>query len=167
MTIYSLELLPSQFWTSSLFYARFLAVASWPAYKFLRREVRWPDTPISLRIFHSLLWSTQSKVPHAQKQLSLHTNCWASTATRESLCLSQDPLQPNKSHDFGNIVALCCIWGTPTSLSGQALWNELIILKVSPWLALASVSAFEKIPQNWVSKFSSECSKCFRLAHLK
>ena len=39
-----------------------LTVASWPAYRFLRRQVRWPGIPISLRIFHSLLWSTQSKV---------------------------------------------------------------------------------------------------------
>ena len=38
-----------------------LTVASWPAYRFLRRQVRWPGVPISLRIFHSLLWSTQLK----------------------------------------------------------------------------------------------------------
>ena len=35
-----------------------LTVASWPAYRFLRRQVRWSGIPISLRIFHSLLWST-------------------------------------------------------------------------------------------------------------
>ena len=38
-----------------------LTVASWLAYRFLRRQVRWPGIPISLGIFHSLLWSTQSK----------------------------------------------------------------------------------------------------------
>ena len=38
-----------------------LTVASWPAYRFLRRQVRWSGIPISFRIFHSLLWSTQSK----------------------------------------------------------------------------------------------------------
>ena len=38
-----------------------LTVASWPAYRFLRRQVRWSSIPISVRIFHSLLWSTQSK----------------------------------------------------------------------------------------------------------
>ena len=36
-------------------------VASWSAYRFRRRQVRWSVIPISLRIFHSLLWSTQSK----------------------------------------------------------------------------------------------------------
>ena len=38
-----------------------LTVASWPAYRFLRRQVRWSGIPISLRIFHSFFWSTESK----------------------------------------------------------------------------------------------------------
>ena len=38
-----------------------LTVASLPAYRFLRRQVRWSGIPISWIIFHSLLWSTQSK----------------------------------------------------------------------------------------------------------
>ena len=38
-----------------------LTVASWLAYKFLKRQVRWFGTLISYRIFHSLLWSTESK----------------------------------------------------------------------------------------------------------
>ena len=39
-----------------------LNVASWPACRFLRRQVRWTGIPISWRIFCSLLWSTLSKV---------------------------------------------------------------------------------------------------------
>ena len=39
-----------------------LTYASWPAYRFLRRQVGWSGTPISLRIFHSLLWATQRLV---------------------------------------------------------------------------------------------------------
>ena len=35
-----------------------LTVASLPPYRFLRRWVGWSGIPISLRIFHSLLWST-------------------------------------------------------------------------------------------------------------
>ena len=38
-----------------------LTVTSWPAYRFVRRQVRWYGIPISWRILHSLLWSTQSK----------------------------------------------------------------------------------------------------------
>ena len=39
----------------------FLIVASWPAYRFFRRQVRCFGISIFQRIFHSLLWSTQSK----------------------------------------------------------------------------------------------------------
>ena len=38
-----------------------LTVASWPACRFFRRQVKWSGTFISLRIFHSLLWSKKSK----------------------------------------------------------------------------------------------------------
>ena len=38
-----------------------LTVASWPAYKFLKRQIMWSGIPIGFRISHSLLWSTQSK----------------------------------------------------------------------------------------------------------
>ena len=40
--------------------SRGLTVASWPAYRFLRRQVIWSDILISL-LFYSLLRSTQSK----------------------------------------------------------------------------------------------------------
>ena len=36
-----------------------LTVAFCPAYRFLRRLVRWSGVPVSSKIFHSLLWSTQ------------------------------------------------------------------------------------------------------------
>ena len=35
-----------------------LTVASWPTYRFLSRQVRWSGIPISLRIFHSLLFTS-------------------------------------------------------------------------------------------------------------
>ena len=40
-----------QIWNQSLVPCLFLTVASWPAYRFLRRQVRWSGIPISLRIF--------------------------------------------------------------------------------------------------------------------
>ena len=52
---------PFPIWNQSFVPFPVLIVVSWPAYRFLRRQVRWPRIPISLRIFHSLLWSTQSK----------------------------------------------------------------------------------------------------------
>ena len=36
-------------------------LAFWPAYRYLKRQIRWSGILISLRILHSLFWSTQSK----------------------------------------------------------------------------------------------------------
>ena len=48
-------------WNQSVVPCPVLTVASWPAYRFLKRQVRWSSIAISFRIFHSVLWSTQSK----------------------------------------------------------------------------------------------------------
>ena len=52
---------PFPIWNQSVVPCPVLTIASWPAYRFLKRQVRWSGSPISWRIFHSLLWSTQSK----------------------------------------------------------------------------------------------------------
>ena len=49
---------PFPIWNQSVVSSPVLTVASWPAYKFLRRQVRWSGVSISLRIFHGLLLST-------------------------------------------------------------------------------------------------------------
>ena len=61
MTIYSLDVLLSQF-GKIVVSCPVLTTASWPACRFLRRQVRWSGIPISWRIFLSLLWSMQSKI---------------------------------------------------------------------------------------------------------
>ena len=50
---------PLPIWNQSIVPCPVLTVASWPAYRFLKRQVRWSGMPISFRTFHSLLWSTQ------------------------------------------------------------------------------------------------------------
>ena len=52
---------PFPIWNQSVVPCPVLTVASWSAYRFLKRQVRWSGIPISWRIFHSVLWSTQSK----------------------------------------------------------------------------------------------------------
>ena len=52
---------PFPIWNRSVVPCPVLTVASWPAYRFLKRQARWSGIPISFRIFHSLLWSIQSK----------------------------------------------------------------------------------------------------------
>ena len=45
-------------WNQSVVPFPVLTAASWPAYRFLRRQVKWSGISISFRIFHSLLWPT-------------------------------------------------------------------------------------------------------------
>ena len=52
---------PFPIWNQCVVPCPVLTVASWPVYSFLKRQVRWSGIPISFRIFHSLLWSSQSK----------------------------------------------------------------------------------------------------------
>ena len=49
---------PFPIWNQTVVPCLVVTIASWPAYRFLRRQVRWSGIPISFRIFHSLLWST-------------------------------------------------------------------------------------------------------------
>ena len=44
---------PFPIWNQCVFPYLVLTVASWPAYRFLKRQVRWPGIPIFLRIFYS------------------------------------------------------------------------------------------------------------------
>ena len=52
---------PFPIWNQSVVPCLVLIVAFWPAHRLLRRQVRCSIIPISFRMFHSLLWSTESK----------------------------------------------------------------------------------------------------------
>ena len=52
---------PFPVWNQSVVLYLVPTVAFWSAYRFLRRQVRWSGIPVSWIIFHSLLWSMQSK----------------------------------------------------------------------------------------------------------
>ena len=53
-------------WSQSVVPCPVRSVASWPAYNFLRRQVRWSGIPNSLRIFHSLLCPRGQRLWHSQ-----------------------------------------------------------------------------------------------------
>ena len=58
--------IPFPIWNQSVVPFPVLTVASWPAYRFLRQQVRWSGIPISRRFCQNFLWSTRSN-PHTQK----------------------------------------------------------------------------------------------------
>ena len=110
MTLYSIDVLLSQFGVPCLV----LTVVSWPAYRFLRRQVRWPRIPISLRIFHSLLWSTVkgfSIVNEAEVEVFL-----------EFSCFFYDPM------DIGNLISGSSAF-TKSSLN---TWKFMIHVLLKP-----------------------------------
>ena len=47
------------FWNQSVVPCPVLTVASWPAHRFLRRQVRWSGIPVSLRIFQFVVIHTK------------------------------------------------------------------------------------------------------------
>ena len=49
---------PFPIWNQSVVPCPILTVASWPAYRFLRRQVRWSGIPVSLRIFPFVVFPT-------------------------------------------------------------------------------------------------------------
>ena len=53
---------PFPIWNQSVVPCPVLTVASWPAYRFLRRQVRWSGIPISWRLFHSLWKYTHAHI---------------------------------------------------------------------------------------------------------
>ena len=76
MTIYSLDELLSQFGTSVV-PCPVLTVASWPAYRFLRRQVRRSGIPISLRIFQFVvIHRVFSIVTEAEVDVFLEFSCF-------------------------------------------------------------------------------------------
>ena len=52
---------PFPIWNQSVVSCPILNAASWLAYRFHRRQIRWSGITISSRIFHNSLWCTQSK----------------------------------------------------------------------------------------------------------
>ena len=76
MTTYSLDVLPSPNWNQSVVPCPVLTVATWPSCRLLRRQVRWPGIPISLRMFHSLLWYTQKLGRSHKAEVFLEFSCF-------------------------------------------------------------------------------------------
>ena len=58
---------PLPIWNQSVVPCPVLTVTSWPAYRFLRRQVRWSSIPISFRIFHNCEKFPLCCHPHSQR----------------------------------------------------------------------------------------------------
>ena len=92
---------PSSILNESVVSYRVLIVASWPAHRFLTRQVRWSGIPISLRAFHRLpLWLSW---------LRIHLKCgrpgfdpWAGTIPWRRERLPTPVFWPGELHGLYN-----------------------------------------------------------------
>ena len=111
MIIYSLVVLLFQFWTSLLFPCKVLTIVFCPASRFLKRQVKWSDIPICLRIF-------QFVVIHPVNSFSVDNEA---DVFLEVPCFFYDPV------DVGSLISGSCA----LSKSSLYIWKFLdhVLLK--------------------------------------
>ena len=112
MTIYSLVVLLSQFWSSQLFYIQSCFLT---CIQVLRRQVRWSGIPISLRIF-------QFVVIHRVKCFSIDNEAEADVFLK-FLCFLHDPM------NVGHLIS----GSSPFSKPSLYIWKFSVhrLLKLS------------------------------------
>ena len=160
---------PFQIWNQSIVPCPVLTVVSWPAYRFVRRQVKWSGIPISLRISYSLLWSTQSKA-----EVGAFLQCpWffhdpadvgnlisgSSAFSKFSLCIWNFSVHVLFKHSLKNFEHyLASMWNewncaVVCTFFGTALlwdWNENW-----PFLVLCPLLSFPDFLAYWVQHFNS------------
>ena len=124
---------PFPIWDQSVVPCPELTVASWPAYIFLRRQVRWSGVSISLRIFRSLLWPTQVKGLGEVNKAEVDV-------FRELSCLFYDPT------DVGNLIS----GSSAFSKSSLNIWKFSVHVLLKPCL------------ENFEHHFASMWDECNR-----
>ena len=107
---------PFPIWNQSVVPCSVLTVVSWPAHRFLRRQVRWFGTPISWRIF-------QFVVIHTVKGFGI-VNKAEVDIFLEFSCFVDDPT------DVGNLI-----YGSSAfSESSLSIWKFLVHILLKPGL---------------------------------
>ena len=157
-------------WKQSVVPCPVLAVASWPAYRFLRSQLRWSGIPISLRIFLFVVIHTVkdfSVVNEAEVDVFLEFSCFSydptdvgnllsgsSAFSKSSLNISKfsvhvllKPSLENFEHYFASMWDECnCVVGwTFFGIAFLWDWNENW-----PFPVLWSLLSFPNLLAYWV-----------------
>ena len=107
---------PFLIWKQSAVPCPVLTVASWPACRFLKRQVRWSSIPISLE------FSTASCDPHSQR-LGIVNKAEIDVFLKHS-CFFDDPV------DAGNLISSSSAF----SKSSLSIWKFMIHVLLKPGL---------------------------------
>ena len=119
---------PFPIWNQSVVPCSVLTVASWPAYRFLKSQVRWSGIPISFRIF-------QFVVIHTVKGFGI-VNKAGVEVFLELSCFFNDPM------DVGNLISGSSAFLKPAWISGSSQFTYCLLC-CSP------------SPHNWENKTST------------
>ena len=103
-------------WNQSVVPCTVLTVASWTAYRFLKRQVRWSVIPISLRIF-------QFVVIHTAKAFGVVNKAKVDVFLKLS-CFFCDPM------DVGNLISDSSAF----SKSSLNIWKSMVHILLKPGL---------------------------------
>ena len=105
---------PFPVWNQSVVPCPFLTVASWTAYRFLRRQVKWSGIPISFRIFQFVLI-------HTVKVLGIINKAEVDVFLELS-CFFNDPA------DVGNLISASSAF----SKSSLNIWKFMVHIPFKP-----------------------------------
>ena len=122
---------PFPIWNQSVVPCPVLTVASWPAYRFLRKQVRWSGMPISIRIF-------QFVVIHTVKGFGIVNKAEIDVFFLELPCFFNDPT------NVGNLISGSSAF-SKTSLN---IWKFMVHVLLKPSL------------ENFEHYFTSMWGKC-------
>ena len=107
---------PFPIWNQSVVPCPVLTVASWPAYRFLKRQVRWSGIPISFRMFQFIMIHTVKSfdiVNKAEIDVFLELSCFIDDPT-----------------DVGNLIS----GSSAFSKSSLNIWNFVVHVVLNPGL---------------------------------
>ena len=107
-------------WNQSVVPCLVLTVASWPTYRFLKREVRWSGIPISFRIFQFLVIHTVKGfgiVNKAERDVFLELSCFS-----------------DDSADVGNLISGSSAFSGSSGFSKTSLniWKFTVHILLKP-----------------------------------
>ena len=127
---------PFPIWNQSVVPCPVLTVASWPAYRFLKRQVRWTGIPISFRIF-------QSTGIHTVKGFGIINKAKVDVFLELS-CFSDDPA------DVGNLISGSSAF-SKTTLNILHIHNETVhnYKKECIWVGSNEVDEPEAYHTEW------------------
>ena len=164
---------PFPIWNQSVIPCLVLSAASWPAYRLLRRQVKWSGIPISLRIFKFVVIHTIkcfSIVSEAEVDVFLELRCFfydpmdVGNLTSGSSTLSKSNLNICSWFSYCWDIAWRILIVTLLDVKYGQLCNSLNILWRCPFLGLgwkltisspAANAEFSKFAGIWVQHFNS------------